>query len=149
MGKSQASYAKKEKEKKRQQKKKDKEARAEERKANSLAGKSFEDMLAYVDENGNISSTPPDPTRKKSIKTDDILIGARKNDEVKTDFIRTGRVTLFNASKGYGFIKDDNSGESVFVHINAVNFQIQENDRVSFQTEHTPKGLAATQVKKL
>lgn len=149
MGKSQASYAKKEKEKKRLQKKKDKEARAEERKANSLTGKPLEEMLAYVDENGNISSTPPDPGKKRNIRTDDILIGARKVDDVKRDFTRTGRVTLFNASKGYGFIKDDTTGESIFVHNNVLTFQIQENDRISFQTEHTPKGLAATQVKKL
>ncbi len=149
MGKSQASYAKKEKEKKRQQKKKDKEARKEERKANSLTGKPLEDMLAYVDENGNITDTPPDPGRKKNIKTDDIVISVRKNDDHKRDFTRTGLVTSFNAAKGYGFIRDDNSKESIFVHVNSLTFEIQENDKVSFQTSQTPKGLSAVEVKKL
>ena len=44
---------------------KEKREKAEERKANSDKGKSLEDMMAYIDENGNISSTPPDPGKKK------------------------------------------------------------------------------------
>jgi cold shock CspA family protein len=150
MAKSQASSAKKEKEKKKLEKKKEKEQRKEERKANAKAGKSLEDMMAYVDENGNITSTPPDPTRKQTaIKTDDILIGARKHDEERPTLQRTGRVTFFNSSKGYGFIKDDQTQESIFVHSNSLNSPIQENDRVSYQTERTHKGLAAVGVKKV
>ena len=65
MAKSQETFNKKEKEKKRLQKRKEKEQRKEDRKANAKEGGSWEDMMAYVDENGNISAAPPDPTKKK------------------------------------------------------------------------------------
>lgn len=150
MARSQASSAKKEKEKQRLQKRKEKEERKEERKANSASGKSFEAMLAYVDENGNITSTPPDPMRKQvSVNPDDIMLGARKREEDKPDEIHTGRVTFFNTSKGYGFIKDDRTQESVFVHINSISTPISDNDKVSFQTERGHKGLAAINVRKI
>ena len=64
MAKSQDTYNKKEKEKKRLKKRLEKKARAEERKANSEGGE-LENMMAYVDEDGNITDTPPDPTKKK------------------------------------------------------------------------------------
>ena len=47
-------FSKKEKEKARQKKRKDKEEKKEERKANAQKGQNLDDMLAYVDENGNI-----------------------------------------------------------------------------------------------
>jgi hypothetical protein len=65
MARSQASATKKEKEKKKLQKRQDKEQRKQERKANSMEGKPLEEMMAYVDENGNITSEPPDPSKKK------------------------------------------------------------------------------------
>ena len=75
MAKSQTSISKKEIENKKLRKRKEKEERREERKANAKEGKSLDDMMAYVDEYGNISSTPPDPTKVKGVKTDDIVIG--------------------------------------------------------------------------
>jgi len=65
MAKSQATFMKKQLEKNRAKKKEDKEHRKQERKQNSNGGK-LEDMLSYVDENGELSSTPPEikhPTR--------------------------------------------------------------------------------------
>jgi len=59
MAKSQATFMKKQLEKNRAKKKEDKEHRKQERKQNSNGGK-LEDMLAYVDENGELSSTPPE-----------------------------------------------------------------------------------------
>jgi cold shock CspA family protein len=150
MPKSQASFTKKEKEKKKLQKRQEKEERKKERQANSSKGKSLEDMMAYIDENGNITSTPPDPTKKKTIKTDDILIGARnRDDESSVNAFRTGKITFFNTSKGYGFIKDSDSQESIFVHQNALSTVVKENDTVTFQTERGPKGLSAIHVKKV
>jgi len=139
-------YNKKEKEKKKLQKRKEKEQRKEERKAN--AGRSFEEMIAYTDEFGNISSTPPDPTKKKKeINEEDIVLGARNSDAgYEENPVREGIVTFFNTSKGYGFIKDSETKESVFVHINGLVDSISENDKVNFETERGPKGMNAINV---
>ena len=67
MARSTETFNKKEKEKKRLKKQKEKREKAEERKDNVVKGKSLDEMMAYVDENGNITSTPPDPTKKKKI----------------------------------------------------------------------------------
>ncbi|MBI1767841.1 MAG: cold shock domain-containing protein [Bacteroidetes bacterium] len=147
MAKSQETFSKKEAEKKKIQKRKAKEQRREERKANAKSG-SLEDMMAYVDEYGNITSTPPDPLKRKAIKTEDIVLGARNNVKADpADAFRTGKVTFFNESKGYGFIKDLKSQESIFVHANSLTTQIKENDKVSFEVEQGPKGLSAVRVK--
>lgn len=62
MAKSQATFMKKQLEKNRAKKKEDKEQRKLERQQNSTGGK-LEDMLAYVNENGELSSTPPEPPK--------------------------------------------------------------------------------------
>lgn len=148
MARSQETFSKKEAEKKRLQKRKEKEQRKQERKANAKESTSFEEMLAYVDENGNISSTPPDPLKKKVIKNEDIMLGARKPEAVNpADAFRTGKVTFFNDSKGYGFIKDLKSQESIFVHINALTGPIKEGDKVAFEVEKGMKGPNAVRVK--
>ena len=143
-------YSKKEKEKLRQKKLKDKQEKKEDRKANAQKGQSLDQMLAYVDENGNISSTPPDPRRKRQINEEDIQIGVSRQEdgEAAQPVIRQGVVTFFNTSKGYGFIKDLQTQESIFVHINALTEPINEQDKVSFTTTMTPKGPNAVDVNK-
>ena len=51
----------------------------------------------------------------------------------------TGTVKWFNATKGYGFIKPDDSDRDVFVHISAVEAAglrgLNDNDRVSYELE--------------
>ena len=149
MARPQETFSKKELEKKRLQKRKDKEARKEDRKANAKEGQAWETMMAYVDENGNITNTPPDPTRKKIINADDIVTGSRNFGGQQLSQAHTGRVTFFNTSKGYGFIKDSSSGDSVFVHMNSLLTPIKDNDQVSFEVERGPKGLNAVKVKKV
>jgi cold shock CspA family protein len=146
MAKSQESWNKKETEKKRAKKKKDKEQKKEDRRANNKEGKSFDDMIAYVDENGNISSTPPDPKKKIIVNEEDIQLGIPKHVDAPVK-IRRGAVSFFNDSKGYGFIKDLDSQESIFVHVNALSEPIKEKDKVSFDVEMGPKGLNAINVK--
>jgi cold shock CspA family protein len=146
MAKSQESWNKKETEKKKEKKKKEKEQKREERKANAKEGKSFDDMIAYVDENGNLTSTPPDPKKKIIVNEEDIVIGVPKHQDVPAK-TRRGVVSFFNESKGYGFIKDLDSQESIFVHVNALADQIKERDKVTFDVEHGPKGLNAIGVK--
>ncbi|KAB7732858.1 cold shock domain-containing protein [Rudanella paleaurantiibacter] len=143
-------FSKKEKEKQRQKRQKDKQEKRENRKANAQKGQSLDQMMAYVDENGNITSTPPDPTKKRQINEADIQIGVPKQTEADAQpTTRQGVVTFFNASKGYGFIRDKQTQESIFVHINALAGPLNENDKVSFMTTMTPKGLNAVNVEKL
>lgn len=141
-------FSKKEKEKKKEQKRKEKEQRKSERKANAKSGQSLEDMMAYVDENGNISSTPPDLSRRVAINENEIVIGSRNIPGMEVNPVRKGRITYFNTQKGYGFIKDLKTQESIFVHMNALETPVKENDMVSFQTENSVRGLNAIQVKK-
>jgi cold shock CspA family protein len=141
-------WNKKEREKKKQQSKKEKKERMQERKDNPAA-KSMDDMMAYIDENGNLSSTPPDPKKMRKIKLEDIEIGVpRQGDMDPADLIRTGTVTFFNGAKGYGFIKDIETGESVFVHINALKDEVNEGSKVTFEVEMGPKGANAINVRK-
>ncbi|MBP9186542.1 MAG: cold shock domain-containing protein [Bacteroidia bacterium] len=147
MGRSQETFSKKENERKKQKKRKDKAEKREERKSNSDKGKSFEEMLAYVDENGNLTDTPPDPKKKKVFKEEDMQIGVfRRAAEEPQDLLRTGVVTFFNESKGFGFIKDSVNNDSVFVHINSISGPVKENDKVTFNVESGHKGLNAVNV---
>src|SRR6478736_3685253 len=100
-------WNKKERIKKKQQQKKEKAEKKQERKDNSRDGNNLESMIAYLDENGNLSSQPPDPRKKITVRAEDIEIGVPKHEPVNPeDLIRKGVVTFFNDAKGYGFIKD-------------------------------------------
>lgn len=150
MASSQETFSKKEREKKRLKKKKDKEEKKEERQANAKKGQSLEEMIAYVDENGNITSTPPDPRKKKVVNTEDIQLGAPKQEDAELfEAIREGIVSFFNEQKGYGFIRDLKTQESIFVHINELTTPIKENDKVTFEIEIRQKGPSAVAVKKI
>lgn len=70
------SFFKKENAKKKAKKKQDKTLRREERKTNNNKGQALESMFAYVDENGTLTSTPPDKKNKKEISLENILLGA-------------------------------------------------------------------------
>ncbi len=58
-----------------------------------------------------------------------------------------GIVKFFNESKGFGFIKDSETGEEYFVHATGLKDQITENDEVTFSLEQGRKGLNAVDVK--
>jgi cold shock CspA family protein len=148
LGRSTETFNKKEREKARLKKSKEKKEKAEDRKANGSKGKSLEDMMAYIDEYGNITSTPPDPSKKIKINAEDIQTGTAKKEDIPYDAVRSGIVSFFNEEKGYGFIKDMQTQESIFVHINSLTEPIKENNLVTFETEQGQKGLAAIKVKK-
>jgi cold shock CspA family protein len=150
MARAQETFSKKENEKKRLKKKNDKEEKRKERQANATSGQSLEDMLAYVDEDGNITATPPDPNRKrKEISLESIQVAVPKQeDREPEDTLRTGTVSFFNDSKGYGFIKDQTSQESIFVHANALGgLTLKEGNKVTFEVEPGQKGPTAVRVK--
>jgi cold shock CspA family protein len=149
MAKSQETFGKKEKQKQKIKKRQEKAEKMEERKATAKKGKTLDEMMAYIDENGNFSSKPPDPRKKKVFNSSDMQIGVPKQEErEQQDANRTGVVTFFNDEKGYGFIKDLISQESVFIHVNQLSEPIKEHDKVSFEVEMGHKGLNAINVKK-
>ena len=142
------SFNKKEREKKRQKRRKDKLARKEARK-NEEPGKRVEFM--YMDEDGNLTETPPDPTKKKQ-EFDASLIAVstpKKGDEEKVTFVKTGFCKFFNTEKGYGFLVDNATKDSFFVHANSLSFEIKENDKVTFEIGSGPKGPVAVKVNKI
>lgn len=149
MGKSSETFNKREKEKKRLQKRKDKEQKKEERKAGAKDNKSFEDMIAYVDENGNFSSTPPDVTRKKTVREADIDLTSRNKGSGTAPGLRMGFVKFFDKDKGYGFIKDSATQDEFFFHFRSANFPIAQSDQVAFDTEQSPKGANAVRIVKM
>ncbi|MFN8323882.1 MAG: cold shock domain-containing protein [Chitinophagales bacterium] len=148
MAKSQQSFNKKELEKNRLKKRQDKQQKMEERKANPKKT-DLESMLAYVDEFGNITDTPPDPSKRKMVDASTIEIGVPKREKEDMTAVRNGRVEFFNNSKGFGFIRDQQSGEQFFVHINGLLQPVKENDAVSFELERGNKGMNAVRVKLL
>ncbi len=149
MGRSQETYNKREKEKKRLKQRKEKLEKKEERKANKQSGE-LENMMAYVDEFGNITDTPPDPTKiKKKVDISSIEIGVPKREKEVFNPNREGKVEFFNHSKGFGFIRDSENQEKYFVHIHGVIDEIDENDKVSYELERGAKGMNAVRVKKL
>jgi cold shock CspA family protein len=146
MGRSQETFSKKEVRKKKEKKRLEKEKKRLAKKDSDKSG--LDDMIAYVDENGMITSTPPEPGKKNKTKAEDIEISIPKQEPPDpADLIRKGRLTFFNETKGYGFIEDSDNGHSIFVHINEFQDDIMKGDRVSFETEKGNRGLAAVRVK--
>lgn len=96
------SFTKRDLEKKKQEKRLAKQQKKEERKNSGTS--SFEDMIAYVDENGVITDTPPTTNEKPQeidISTIEVSTPRKTDEPVITEY--EGRVEFFNTSKGYGF----------------------------------------------
>jgi cold shock CspA family protein len=148
MARPQETFNKKEKEKLRLKKKQEKLLKKEARKANPKA--SGEDLYVYVDENGHLTSTPPDPSKKIIVEAEDIEIGIPKReemDEVPTD--RKGTIDYFDTSKGFGFIKEIDSNEKYFFHVNGLIDEVKEGNLVTYEIEKGMKGMNAVRVKKI
>lgn len=142
-----ATFEKREKEKRRQQKQNEKKARKEERKAKSPGG-ALEDMMAYVDENGRLTSTPPDPSKRKPIDASTIEISVPRRPDVEEDATHRGRIDFFDTTKGFGFIREDGTPERYFVHVSGLLDTVTANDAVTFELERGPRGMNAVRVKK-
>jgi cold shock CspA family protein len=139
---------KKDRQKKKAKAKQDKADKMAERKANNNKGKSLEDMMVYLDENGNLSDTPPDPRRKKTINAEDISLDNKRPVEELVIEDKKGIITFYNESKGYGFITDMKTKVNVFFHVNQLLEPVKENNVVIYETERTPRGLSAVRVRK-
>ncbi|MDH5396606.1 MAG: cold-shock protein [Cyclobacteriaceae bacterium] len=60
--------------------------------------------------------------------------------------MKEGTVKFFNNSKGFGFIKPNDSNEDIFVHESGLIDDIRENDQVKFDVERGKKGMNAVNV---
>jgi len=58
-----------------------------------------------------------------------------------------GKVKFFNASKGYGFVKDDETDKEYFVHVSGLIDKVKDDDEVTFEVVEGRKGLTAVNVK--
>lgn len=146
MGRSQETAGKKEVRTRKEKKRKAKEQKRAKKKSGSRS--SFDDMIAYVDEFGMITSTPPDPSKKTVVDADSIELNVTKNrPDAVNKSTRHGVVTFFNDSKGFGFIRDGASGERIFVHANNLQEPVKENDQVEYEIMKGPKGSSASNVR--
>lgn len=147
MAKSQQTYNKSEKEKKRLKKREEKRKKMEARKLDAKENGKKGIEFAYVDHNGNLTDTPPDPTLKVEVDVEDIVLGIPKKEEGEAeDPVRKGKVSFFDSSKGFGFIIDSDNQEKYFTHVSGIIDQIAENDKVTFELEKGMKGMNAVKV---
>ncbi|MGI9531610.1 cold-shock protein [Lutimonas sp.] len=149
MAKSQQTFNKSEKEKKRLKKREDKRKKMEARKAAAKENGKKGIEFAYVDHNGHLTDTPPDPSKKIQIDAESIEISIPKSvpgEEEEFDPIRKGSVSFFDSSKGFGFIIDAENSEKYFCHVSGLIDEIAENDKVTFELEKGMKGMNAVKV---
>ena len=148
MGRSQESYNKKNVRNRIENKRKEKEKKRLAKKENEKKS-TLDDMIAYVDEYGNITDTPPDPDKKEEIKAEDIELGVPSRDaKEEGDTLRKGVVSFFNESKGFGFIKDLQTKQDLFVHVNNMIDEVREGNLVTFEIGSGQRGPVAMNVRK-
>lgn len=137
------SFSKKENLKKKAQKRQEKAQKREERKTNNNKGKSLEDMLVYVDRFGNLTDLSPEEQAEEEAKNaKQIKKGSSENE----DMLFTGIVNYYS-EKGFGFITDDQTKESIFVHSSETSQPLQKGTKVQYQKKQTAKGFNAIAVK--
>jgi cold shock CspA family protein len=149
MARSQQTFNKSEKEKKRLKKREDKRKKMEARKLEKEENGTDGIQFAYVDFNGNLTDTPPDPSMKEKVDAETIEVSIPKRDDSDiedVDPVRKGKVSFFDSSKGFGFIIDSENSEKYFCHVSGLVDEIAENDKVSFELERGMKGMNAVKV---
>lgn len=140
-------FSKRDRERKKQQARKEKEEKKRDRKENARDGNSLAEMMAYVDDNGNLTSVPQDPSKRRKFNVNDIEISSPKaeNRDSLGQFVE-GVVSYFNSEKGYGFIRQSTTKESVFVHHKQLSSPVKINEKVRFLIAKGVKGPEAIEV---
>lgn len=149
MAKSQQTFNKSEKEKKRLKKREEKRKKMEARKLEKEESGKKGIEFAYLDHHGNLTDTPPDPSKKIKVKAKNIEISIPKtleSDREEIDPVRNGTVSFFDSSKGFGFIVDLENQEKYFCHVSGLIDEITEGNKVSFELEKGMKGMNAVKV---
>lgn len=139
MARSQLTFRKKEQAKKKQLKKKEKQERREFNKSNNQKGKTLEEMFAYVDQFGNISDTPPTETYK--FKEEDLQPPADPEDQYLY-----GKVSYYNENGHYGFIRDNESRETVYFNDNLAGMVLELNQKVKYKYKRSKQGNQVSEV---
>ncbi len=62
---------------------------------------------------------------------------------------KRGTVKFFDATKGFGFIKEEGGSEDYFVHATGINQPIADGDEVTFELKDGKRGLNAVNVSKI
>lgn len=149
MGRSQETSNKKEIRNKKEKKRKEKAEKKAKRKSEGKIT-DFNDMIAYVDEFGKLSSSPPDLEKRIIVAPESIEIKIPRNrSESVSSREKQGVVISFNKSKGFGFIRESDSTRNIFVHANNLTEPISENDVVTYELGKGAKGAIALNVKRL
>ena len=138
-------FSKKEFSKKKSKKLQDKIQRREDRKTNNDKNKSLEEMLVYVDINGNFTSVPTHLQNREEDLAKAKKAGRELSNNSETEF--KGIVTFYS-EKGYGFITEDKTGQNIFFHQAQLTQPVVKHDKVSFNKESSPKGDRAVNITK-
>ncbi len=103
----------------------------------------------YLDEDGNLTATPPDPTKKKKeIKLEEIKVKTPKKSELEPEETeKKGVVKFFDEEKRFGFINEVGTRNDYFIHEDNLIDRIRDKDKVTFELAAGPKGLVAVNVK--
>ncbi|MDM1292941.1 cold shock domain-containing protein [Sphingobacterium sp. N143] len=136
MSKSQITFNKKEREKKKLLKKQQKIEKKEFNKTNNDKGKSLEELFAYVDEYGNISDKPP-----VKLKEGETPASASTQDDYSF-----GKVVHYNTESNYGFIRDNETQQSVYFNDRLVGQKLNLNQKVKFKFKSAKQGTQVTEV---
>lgn len=130
---------------KKKKKRQDKIEKMEERRLISKKGKPLQDMLAYVDANGVITDTPPDPEALKKARESDMFVMQAENGGAG---VRNGTVQFFDSEKGFGFILDEQTKGRIFFHFSMLEEPVLVNDAVEFIIKPGQRGPAAENIRK-
>ncbi|WP_410877794.1 cold-shock protein [Myroides sp. DW712] len=129
------SFFKKENNKKKKQKQDEKLKRREERKQNNNKGKDLEDLFVYVDKMGQLTHLTPEEQaaqeKKESLKVEKISQEEHEG------------IISYVTDKGYAFVIDSKSRESIFLHQNESNIPLEKGLKISFQLEQSKNGIRA------
>lgn len=138
----QLTFKKKERAKKKQQKKQEKLEKRLLKKDSNDKGKSLEDMLAYVDEYGNITTTPPE---KRAPSENREHSGSHE----EYDEYSYGKVSYYNVNGHYGFIRDNQTRQTIYFNDRLVGQPLDLDQKVKYKSVRTRQGEQISEVELL
>ncbi len=140
-------FGKKEREKKKRSKQKEKEEKRNFRKLNNDKGKNLHEMLMFVDANGNLTETPPETEWIRDLHNSNPDRDPNASPDAPMPVTkRSGTVTFFDAEKGFGFIEDHATKQSIYVNKRHITEDLERGATVHFLVQRNSKGTYAVDV---